>query len=90
MKKRIFSGWNFRRVIYLLLGGIIIVQAIMEREWIGILFGAYLASMGVFAFGCAGGNCFGANCYLQRREEMTTQVQDLNFEEIKSKSQGNI
>jgi hypothetical protein len=57
MKERILTGWNFRRLIYLLAGGFVIAQSVMAKEWVGILPGAFLASMSLFAFGCAAGHC---------------------------------
>ncbi|MDR0791880.1 MAG: hypothetical protein LBE82_01130 [Chitinophagaceae bacterium] len=62
MKKRIFTGWNFRRIIYAALGILLIVQSIWQAEWWGVLFGGYFAAMGIFAFGCAAGNCLGNAC----------------------------
>ncbi|MBK7469089.1 MAG: hypothetical protein IPJ43_21185 [Saprospiraceae bacterium] len=29
----------------------------MLHQWVGALLGAYFASIGLFAFGCAAGNC---------------------------------
>lgn len=66
MKKRILSGWNFPRVVYLLAGLSVMAQAVYSRDWVWLLPGAYFASMGLFAFGCAAGNCFGGNCYIER------------------------
>ncbi|HRG53387.1 MAG TPA: hypothetical protein PLL00_11175 [Bacteroidia bacterium] len=57
MKKRLFSNWTFVRAVYLVLGTLILMQAIITHQWLGILLGGYLASMGLFAFGCAAGNC---------------------------------
>jgi hypothetical protein len=57
MKQRILTNWSFVRALYLILGLGIAIQAIFSREWIGIIFGGYFASMGLFGFGCAGGNC---------------------------------
>jgi hypothetical protein len=50
-------GWTFQRWAYLVLGLIMMVSSIIDRFWVGILFGAYFAAMGLFAFGCASGNC---------------------------------
>lgn len=58
MRDRILTGWTFQRAIYVILGGFMLVQSSFEGLWIGILFGAYFASMGVFNFGCAAGNCY--------------------------------
>lgn len=57
IKDRLTTGWTGRRVLYILLGVTFIGQAIAMHQYEMIIFGAYFASMGVFAFGCAGGNC---------------------------------
>lgn len=57
MKERILTGWTIQRGLYVVIGGFMIVQSIMDRQWFAIVFGAYFAAMGIFAFGCAGGNC---------------------------------
>lgn len=62
MKERILKGWTFIRVIYLLMGGFIIANAVADTQWLGIVMGGYIASMGLFGFGCAGGACYGGAC----------------------------
>jgi len=62
IKQRVFSGWNLRRIIYLLLGVMIVAQSIMMNEWFGIIAGSYFSVMGLFALGCAGGYCYGGQC----------------------------
>ncbi len=57
MKDRIIKGWNFRRLLYVIVGVIVIAQSVSQSLWAGIALGAYFASMGLFAFGCAAGNC---------------------------------
>lgn len=57
MKDRLLSGWSFRRVLYLLVGAMVILFAIQEQRWWAILLGGYFAAMGLFAFGCASGTC---------------------------------
>jgi hypothetical protein len=46
----------------LLAGLFIASQAIIEGQWFGAIFGIYFTSMGLFAFGCASGACFGGAC----------------------------
>jgi len=82
MKERILNGWNFRRALYLILGGMIIIQSITQHEWLGILLGGYFAAMGIFAFGCAAANCFGGSCYTDRNTGAPKNDQ-VNYEEIK-------
>ena len=74
MKKRIFTGWTIQRAIYVLLGGIIIAQSVIEHQWPLALAGAYFASMGLFAFGCAAGNCYGGACYTKPTQTANTKI----------------
>jgi hypothetical protein len=85
MKKRILTNWTFMRALYLLLGITVIIQSVMSQQWFGILFGGYLASMGLFAFGCAAGNCYGGNCATVPQQNSNTTIQDVEFEEVKTK-----
>ncbi|HRQ16405.1 MAG TPA: hypothetical protein PL085_05010 [Agriterribacter sp.] len=62
MKQRVLTGWNRMRWIYLITGVIIIIQAAISRQWLGIALGNYFTSMAVFRFGCASGTCFGGSC----------------------------
>lgn len=61
MTGMILKGWTFQRWLYLLLGGIVMAQAIVGQQWLILLMGGYFASMAVFNFGCAAGRC-GATC----------------------------
>ena len=81
MKNRILTNWTFVRVLYLLMGLFVISQSAMSHQWIGILPGAYFALMGLFAFGCASGNCFGGSCAVEPKQQTT--IQDEEFEEVK-------
>lgn len=62
IKERLLTGWTFTRVAYLIIGIMVIIQAAVNDQWLGILLGSYVAFMGLFAFGCAGGSCFDGNC----------------------------
>ncbi len=68
IKERLLKGWTAVRIIYLVIGLAVIFQAAAYDQWPGILLGAYLSLMGLFAFGCAGGNCFNGNCDIQKKE----------------------
>jgi hypothetical protein len=85
MKKRILTNWTFARALYLVLGIVFIVQSIISQQWFGVAFGGYFASMGLFAFGCAAGNCFGGNCATQTQNKLDTTIQVVKFEEVKTK-----
>ncbi|NCI47885.1 hypothetical protein [Sediminibacterium soli] len=73
MKNRIRYGWNFQRVLYLLIGIAVIGQSIAIREWAGLLIGGYFAAMGLFAFGCAAGNCFNGSCSVPTKTDATPE-----------------
>lgn len=80
MKERLLTGWNLNRVVYLVMGIIVIIQAVMMREWLGIFAGGYLASMGLFAMGCASGNCYGSTCVSKPLQNISepTHVEEIN------------
>ena len=83
MKERILTNGTFTRALYIIMGITVIIQSAMTNQWSGVVFGVYFASMGLFAFGCAAGNCYGGSCATE--EKTTTTIQDVDFEEVKSK-----
>lgn len=83
MKQRIVTGWNFIRVLYLLAGIMILIQSVTERQWMGIALGLYFVVMGLFAVGCAAGNCFGNHCNDQPEIKNKPEIAAAEFEEIK-------
>ncbi len=62
MKERILKGWSLRRIIFVVFGLYVIYQSGIDKSWAGIAIGTYFLSMGIFAFGCASGNCYGNSC----------------------------
>ena len=88
MKERILTNWNFTRVLYLLFGGVVVIQSLTSGEWLVALFGAYFAAMGMFGFGCASGSCVNVNRVDQPGHGSETPVSDVKFEEIKSSKNG--
>jgi hypothetical protein len=85
MKERILTGWTLTRVLYLVMGTYIVVQSVLDQQWIGILLGGYFASMGLFAFGCAAGNC-GVGRYSEgRKNQGMDDFGEVVFEEVKGK-----
>ncbi|MBL0109675.1 MAG: hypothetical protein IPP42_01925 [Saprospiraceae bacterium] len=42
MKDRILKGWTFHRVIYLVLGGFVMIQSALIHQWLGVALGLYL------------------------------------------------
>lgn len=89
MKERILTNWTFARALYLIMGIAVIIQSVMSQQWFGVVFGGYFASMGLFAFGCAAGNCFGGNCNIEPQQKAKTTIQELDIEGIKAKKNSN-
>jgi len=81
MKERLLLGWTFMRLLYLTLSIMVMIQTFVVKEWIGFLFGAYFASMGLFGFGCATGNCYTLSLPVTPHQKPDTQ--DIIYEEIK-------
>lgn len=73
MKQRLLTGWNIQRAAYVLIGGAIIVQSVIEHEWLWAVPGVYFAAMGLFAFGCASGNCYGGSCTSEASSTLTKE-----------------
>ena len=55
--KNFLTGWNFRRIIYLVGGILFVFMAVNDRTWWLIPFALYFIAMAVFKFGCASGTC---------------------------------
>ncbi|MEY3194970.1 MAG: hypothetical protein RIQ78_1067 [Bacteroidota bacterium] len=85
MKERILTGWTFQRAVYVLMGSFLIYQSALTQEWVGIVFGGYFAAMGVFAFGCAAGNCYGGKCAVDPGKNAAMTLQEVKVEVPDSK-----
>lgn len=62
MKQRVFYNWNLSRLLFTGMGLAFIISSVQEFDWFGLLAGIYFFSMGIFAFGCASGNCYTGSC----------------------------
>ena len=76
--KRVLTGWTFTRMVYAGVGLYIVVQALADKEWAFLPLGLYFASMGVFAFGCAGGYCGVPNKLHTESENDRVKFEELN------------
>ncbi len=85
LKQRILTNWTFTRALYIGLGVFVIINSIIYQQWFGLIFGAYFASMGLFRFGCASGDCFGGTCNTESMGQTKSQIQNVEYEEVKSK-----
>ena len=69
MREQILTGWNFRRILSLVLGGIVVIQAINEKQWAAALFGGGLIVMALLNKGCcATGGCSSGGCSIPTKK----------------------
>lgn len=82
MKDRILKNWTFIRIVYLAAGIFVTAEAIRQQQWLGALFGTYFAAMGLFGFGCAGGQCYPQTT--QKSDATSTEFNgEVHYEEVK-------
>lgn len=82
MMQRILTGWTFIRAFYLLIGVFVIVQAVMESQWVGVLLGGYFSSMAVFNYGCAAGACATGYNRPRMQQQPAPETLDVEYEEV--------
>ncbi len=78
MKERILSGWSVRRIVYLIGGLAMTAFAYTDKQWAVGVFGLYFIAMGVFALGCASGNCA-----VPVNTNSSDSLDNVEFEEVK-------
>jgi len=77
--KTILTGWNFMRLIRLVLGVAIVVQGIVAAETISIILGIAFAGMAVANVGCCGtGGC------AVNKKSANNKTEDIHYEEVVS------
>lgn len=82
MKSRILSGWNFVRVLWLVVGIGISIQAVTERNYV-MLFPALYFVFAAFAnIGCCASGSCAVNFNNNSKKESITEIE---YEEIQSK-----
>jgi hypothetical protein len=84
MKERILSGWNFMRVLWLLMGIGITIQAITESNFLMLLPGLYFVFTSLANVGCFAGSCAaGFNSKTGNKKDAITEIE---YEEVHSKN----
>jgi hypothetical protein len=83
MKQRILSGWNFMRMLWLIMGVGIVIQAITERNFLMLLPGLYFVFAAIANIGCFSGSC--ATDYTSSSSNKKESVTEIEFEEVQSK-----
>ncbi len=81
MSDRFLKGWTFQRFLYLVIGGFVMAQAVVERHWMIMVIGGYFAAMAIFNFGCAAG-CYGSVCSTGKEVRQDRKSLDTNINEI--------
>jgi hypothetical protein len=75
--ERILKGWNFVRLVRLVLGLYITVQSVLTAEWILGIAGSFLTGMALWNLGC----CDMYSCYhdIKSNPEL---VKEIIYEEV--------
>lgn len=77
MKNRIFSNWTLPRVLRVIIGIVIIGEAISRADITTGILGAIFMGMGVFNIGCCGSGA----CYAPIKSSKKDS-KDISFEEV--------
>lgn len=84
MKERILSGWNFMRMLWLIMGIGITIQAITESNFLMLLPGLYFVFTALANVGCFAGSCAtGFNSNTSSKKDAITEIE---YEEVPSKN----
>lgn len=83
MKERLLYNWTFTRGLYLAMGVLVTIQSVLNEQWVGLAFGLYLASMGIFALGCAAGNCIGGSCATEPSQPSKSAIEYTEQDKLK-------
>jgi len=78
MKHIIFSGWNFIRVLRLVLGIIVVGQGGIEKDWMIVAAGILFSLTAVFNIGC----CGVSGCHMPVSKKNDVKTGEVIYEEI--------
>lgn len=72
MKRTLLTNWNFIRLLRLIAGIAILVQAVIARDILFAVLGLIFTAMPVFNIGCCGTQ----GCYVpeQKRQDKTKEI----------------
>jgi hypothetical protein len=77
MKDRILSNWTLSRILRVIIGMVIIGEAIFRADLISGIAGAIFTGMGVFNIGCCGSGA----CYTSAKNNKV-ELKDIGYEEV--------
>jgi hypothetical protein len=78
MKEVVFKNWNFIRFFRLVIGCVILGQAIVTQDIFIGLAGIVFSTMAIFNIGCFGGTCATPS----QTNQVKNPNQDVEFEEV--------
>ena len=78
MKQALLSNWNFMRVIRLVLGLFIMVQAALVKDWTMGLLGVFFTALPVLNIGC----CGTGGCATPPEKNRKPDTKDITYEEV--------
>ena len=76
----ITQGWNFMRILRLILGIAILVQGIVAKDTMAMVLGVVFGGMAVANIGC----CGAGGCAVPKRSTTTKKTGDIHYEEVVS------
>ena len=83
MRSRLLSGWSFFRVLWLVMGMGMGIQAVTEKNLLMLLPAIYFVFAAIANIGCFAGSCAtGYSVNNNNKRETTTEIE---FEEVQSK-----
>lgn len=77
MTKFNYNNWGALRIFYLILGLLMFIPALYEKQWIASLFGLYFIVSSIYNIGCASGSCA-----IPRNN---SKKEEIDFEEVLKK-----
>lgn len=80
MIKTIIQNWNLMRFIRLLLGVMIIVQSINNKDYLFAFIGLLFAGMALANIGCCGSAGCSTNSYSNKKN--TNSINETTYEEV--------
>jgi hypothetical protein len=75
-------AWSFTRVLRLLLGAILLGEAIYKTDWMFGVLGVVLLAQAVFNVGCCGAGICDTNHYRQRPKSSDAALKNTTFTEV--------
>ena len=76
--KTYLTGWNFMRLLRLVLAMIILVQGVIVKDWTFFVMGGFLALMAFLNIGCCGVN----GCSVPTKKNNATTTNEIHYEEV--------